>query len=130
MARKRSEAPSTVHEAPGVSRRGGEGQRSVMSPSRMPYRTPGAAEFPTAESASEAIAARILTYRGELRCFSCGRYLGEFESHPKAHGPGDVHFLAPEGGQQVQRPVMTDRGLRCPACDGRVVASEVDRVAA
>ncbi|MEX2032275.1 MAG: hypothetical protein WEA81_05355 [Dehalococcoidia bacterium] len=71
-----------------------------------------------------------LTYRGELRCFSCGRYLGEFESHPEAHGRNDVHFLRPEGGQTVPQPVKTERGLRCPACQGRVVASEVDRIAA
>ena len=71
-----------------------------------------------------------LTYRGELRCFSCGRYLGEFESHPEQHGQDDIHFLKPEGGQVIVRPVQTARGLRCPACQGRVVASEVDRIAA
>lgn len=71
-----------------------------------------------------------LTYRGELRCFSCGRYLGEFESHPEAHGRNDIHFRAPEAGQPVLQPVMTERGLRCPACQGRVMATEVDRIAA
>ncbi len=71
-----------------------------------------------------------LTYRGELRCFACGRYLGEFESHPEAHGRDDLHLLTPEGGQAVAQPLRTERGLRCPACQGRVVASEVDRVAA
>ena len=45
-----------------------------------------------------------LTYRGELRCFSCGRYLGEFESHPERHGRDDIHFLKPEGGQVVVEP--------------------------
>lgn len=71
-----------------------------------------------------------LTYRGELRCFSCGRYLGEFISHPERHGRDDVHFVAPEGGQAVVQPLRTERGLRCPACQGRVVASEVDTIAA
>ncbi len=71
-----------------------------------------------------------LTYRGELRCFSCGRYLGEFISHPERHGHDDVHFVAPEGGQAVVQPLRTERGLRCPACQGRVVASEVDKIAA
>lgn len=71
-----------------------------------------------------------LTYRGELRCFSCGRYLGEFESHPERHGRDDIHFLAAEGGQAVVQPLRTERGLRCPACQGRVVASEVNKIAA
>jgi DNA-directed RNA polymerase subunit N (RpoN/RPB10) len=71
-----------------------------------------------------------LTYRGELRCFSCGRYLGDFESHPEAHGRDDVHLLSPEGGQKVLQPLQTPKGLRCPACQGRVVTSEVDRIAA
>ena len=71
-----------------------------------------------------------LTYRGELRCFSCGRYLGEFESHPEAHGRNDLHLITPEGGQVLPQPLQTKGGLRCPACQGRVVASEVDRVAA
>ncbi|MEX1022408.1 MAG: hypothetical protein WD058_04600 [Dehalococcoidia bacterium] len=70
-----------------------------------------------------------LTYRGELRCFSCGRYLGDFESHPLAHGKDDVHLLAPDG-YVVMQPLQTDAGLRCPACQGRVVATDVDRVAA
>jgi len=84
----------------------------------------------TSDAIAAEFAARMLTYRGEFRCFSCGRYLGEFESHPKAHGPNDVHFLPADGGQTVQRPLQTERGLRCPACEGRVVASEVDRFAA
>ncbi|MCK9485594.1 MAG: hypothetical protein M0R73_02670 [Dehalococcoidia bacterium] len=71
-----------------------------------------------------------LTYRGELRCFSCGRYLGEFESHPEAHGRDDLHLITPEGGQTLPVPLVTKRGLRCPACQGRVVATEVDRIAA
>lgn len=71
-----------------------------------------------------------LTYRGELRCFSCGRYLGEFESHPEAHGRNDLHLITPEGGHALPQPLQTERGLRCPACQGRVVASEVDRIAA
>lgn len=71
-----------------------------------------------------------LTYRGELRCFSCGRYLGEFESHPERHGRDDIHFRSPEGGQPVPQPIRTERGLRCPSCQGRVVTAEVDRIAA
>lgn len=84
----------------------------------------------TSDAIAAEFAARMLTYRGEVRCFSCGRYLGEFESHPKAHGANDVHLLPAEGGQTVQRPLQTDRGLRCPACQGRVVASEMDLFAA
>lgn len=71
-----------------------------------------------------------LTYRGELRCFSCGRYLGDFLSHPEAHGKDDVHFVEPEAGAPVPQPVRTEAGLRCPACHGRVLAAEVDRIAA
>ena len=71
-----------------------------------------------------------LTYRGELRCFSCGRYLGEFISHPERHGRDDVHFVTPEAGRAVVQPLRTEQGLRCPACQGRVVASEVDKIAA
>lgn len=71
-----------------------------------------------------------VTYRGELRCFSCGRYLGEFESHPEQHGARDVHLLPVEPGVEIQQPIQTERGLRCPACEGRVIAAEMDRVAA
>ena len=71
-----------------------------------------------------------LTYRGELRCFACARYLGEFESHPLQHGPRDIHLLAPAAGAAIPQAVVTDRGLRCPVCGGRVIAEHVDREAA
>lgn len=72
----------------------------------------------------------MLTYRGELRCFSCSRYLGEFESHPKAHGTKDVHLLAPPEGALPHHAVQTERGLRCSACNGRAVGEFVDSIAA
>jgi hypothetical protein len=71
-----------------------------------------------------------ITYRGELRCFACGRYLGEFESHPALHGAKDLHLLPSEAGPQAHRPLLTKQGLRCSACNGRVVAEQVDRIAA
>ena len=72
----------------------------------------------------------LVTLRGELRCFSCSRYLGEFESHPQAHGPRDVHFIEPAEGALPHHAVETERGLRCSACNGRAVAEYVDRIAA
>ena len=73
----------------------------------------------------------LLTYRGELRCFSCSRYLGEFESHPQAHGPRDIHLLEPPAGTVLPyRAIVTERGPRCPVCNGRAVAEHVDSVAA
>ncbi len=39
------------------------------------------------------------TLRGELRCFSCSRYLGDFESHPEAHGATDFHLRGSEVGR-------------------------------
>ena len=72
----------------------------------------------------------LVTYRGELRCFSCSRYLGEFESHPSAHGPRDIHLLPPAEGALPYHAVETERGLRCSACNGRAVAEYVDTVAA
>jgi hypothetical protein len=73
---------------------------------------------------------RALTYRGELRCFTCGRYLGDFESHPEAHGKQDLHLVAPAAGAARGAVVETDRGLRCSVCNGRVVTDAVERIAA
>lgn len=73
---------------------------------------------------------RALTYRGELRCFSCGRYLGDFESHPEAHGERDLHLVPAAAGTARASAVQTDRGLRCSACNGRVVTDAVERIAA
>jgi len=72
----------------------------------------------------------MTTYRGELTCFACGRYLGEFESHPLDHGKHDVHFIEPAVGAPPQHAVETERGLRCSVCNGRVIAEYVDRLAA
>jgi len=72
----------------------------------------------------------MLTYQGELRCFSCSRYLGEFESHPQEHGPKDVHLLPPSEGALPHHAIQTDHGLRCSACNGRAVAEYVDSLAA
>lgn len=71
------------------------------------------------------------TLRGELRCFACARYLGEFESHPGRHGRGDLHLVAPrEGTALPQYPVETEGGLRCSRCGGRVVMEYIERIAA
>lgn len=70
-----------------------------------------------------------LTYRGELRCFSCARYLGEFEAHPVEHGRRDLHVIEPEVALP-HRPLETESGLRCSACGGRVLGEYVDRLAA
>ena len=72
----------------------------------------------------------LVTLRGELRCFSCSRYLGEFESHPQEHDPRDIHLIEPAEGALPAHAVQTDRGLRCSACNGRAVAEYVDNVAA
>ena len=69
--------------------------------------------------------------RGELRCFACSRYLGEFESHPEEHGTANIHLLEPEFGELAAKPVPADDGsLRCSHCGGRVLTEWVDRVAA
>jgi hypothetical protein len=73
---------------------------------------------------------RSMTLRGELRCFNCARYLGEFESHPEAHGKADLHLVVPEGRELQEHPVRTERGLRCSRCGGRVVTDWVERAAA
>ncbi|MDO9444462.1 MAG: hypothetical protein Q7K37_04035 [Dehalococcoidia bacterium] len=73
---------------------------------------------------------RALTYRGELRCFTCGRYLGDFESHPEAHGKGDLHLVPAQAGTARGIAIETARGLRCSVCDGRVVTDSVERIAA
>ena len=72
----------------------------------------------------------MTTYRGELRCFACGRYLGDFESHPFEHGKDDIHLVDPPGGALPQHAVMTERGLRCSVCSGRAIAEYVDKIAA
>ncbi len=73
--------------------------------------------------------APALTLRGELRCFSCARYLGDFESHPDTHGRADIHLIEPEFGQLPATPVKSDKGLHCSVCGGRAVAEYVDRAA-
>ncbi len=70
------------------------------------------------------------TLRGELRCFTCSRYLGDFESHPEAHGTADFHLRRSEIVTLPHRALETDGGLRCSHCGGRVVAENIDRVAA
>ncbi len=69
--------------------------------------------------------------RGELRCFICSRYLGDFESHPEEHGSADIHLVEPEFGALAARAVAVgDGSLRCSHCGGRVLTEWVDRVAA
>ena len=72
----------------------------------------------------------MLTIRGELHCFACARYLGDFESHPDEHGRADLHLLQPEFGQLPQSAIAGDDGLRCSRCGGRVVLEQMERVAA
>ncbi len=72
----------------------------------------------------------VTTIRGEVRCFSCSRYLGDFESHPEQHGNADIHLLRPEFGALPQHAVKTDDGLRCSRCGGRAVLDYMERVAA
>lgn len=68
--------------------------------------------------------------RGELRCFACARYLGDFESHPDRHGSDDIHLILPEGGALAQHAMQTEDGLRCSRCGGRAILDYVDVVAA
>ena len=68
--------------------------------------------------------------RGELRCLACGRYLGDFESHPGRHGKGDLHLVQPSAGTRPEHAVHTERGLRCSRCGGSVVTETLERVAA
>jgi hypothetical protein len=70
------------------------------------------------------------TLRGELRCFSCSRYLGDFESHPDAPGADDFHLRGSEVVALSHRPLETDDGLRCSHCDGSVVTEHIDRITA
>lgn len=72
----------------------------------------------------------MIVVRGELNCFTCGRFLGDFESHPKEHGPTDLHMIKMPGGERPFRPVKTKNGLACSHCGGRAVAQYMDRVAA
>ncbi len=72
----------------------------------------------------------MTTIRGELRCFACSRYLGDFESHPDQHGRSDIHVLTPQAGELPQRAVPGDGGLRCSHCGGRVMLEDLERIAA
>jgi len=72
--------------------------------------------------------APTLTLRGELHCFACARFLGDFESHPDEHGRDDIHLIQPEFGLAATA-VPSSKGLRCSACGGRAVAEYVDRAA-
>ena len=70
--------------------------------------------------------ARFSTLRGELHCFACARYLGDFEVHRGSHG--DVRLLEPEDGALAQHAVRTPDGLRCSRCGGRAILDYVDIV--
>lgn len=72
----------------------------------------------------------MVVVRGELHCFACGRFLGDFESHPQEHGRGDIHLVQPDVGPRPVHPVKTARGLACSHCGGRAVAQYLDRSAA
>ncbi len=72
----------------------------------------------------------MTTLRGELRCFSCSRYFGDFESHPERHGKNDLHVIRPESGRRSFEAVSTDQGLSCSVCGGRLVFDQLERVAA
>ncbi len=66
--------------------------------------------------------------RGEMHCFACSRYLGDFESHPETHGKGDIHVMPREGAPLPQHAVETAQGLRCSRCGGRVVLDYVEKI--
>lgn len=72
----------------------------------------------------------MATLRGELKCFTCARYLGDFESHPDEHGRSDIHLLKPKVGELSQHAVATADGLRCSRCGGRAVFEYLERAAA
>jgi len=72
----------------------------------------------------------MVVVRGELQCFACGRFLGDFESHPREHGADDLHLIPAETGTRPFYPVQTERGLACSHCGGRAVAQYLDRAAA
>ena len=72
----------------------------------------------------------MTTLRGELRCFACSRYLGDFESHPDRHGKDDLHMIVPREGRRVFAAIETSRGLACSVCGGRAVFDQLERVAA
>ena len=71
----------------------------------------------------------MTTLRGELKCFSCARYLGDFESHPDRHGRDDIHVLKRVEGALAQEAIETPDGLRCSRCGGRVVSEYLERAA-
>ena len=71
----------------------------------------------------------MTTLRGELKCFSCARYLGDFESHPDRHGRDAIHLLKPPEGMLAQVAIETKSGLRCSRCGGRVVTEYLERAA-
>lgn len=70
------------------------------------------------------------TFRGELHCLACGRYLGDFESHPERHGKDDLHVVEPKFGPLQDHAVKTARGWQCSRCGGRVLTELHERVAA
>lgn len=72
----------------------------------------------------------MITLVGELKCFECARYLGDFKSHPDEHGPFDVHLLPREGGELPAHAVASERGLRCSRCGGRAVYDQLERAIA
>lgn len=69
--------------------------------------------------------APALTLRSELRCFTCVRFLGDFESHPETHGRGDIHILKPEF-ELPASAVESKRGLSCSVCGGRAMAENIN----
>ena len=71
----------------------------------------------------------MTTLRGELRCFACSRYLGDFESHPDRHGKDDLHLVPLVEGKRAFEAIATDKGLRCSVWGG-VAYAELERFAA
>ena len=65
--------------------------------------------------------------RGELRCFACSRYLGDFESRGGSR-PRDLRLCPPDAAPLPHSAVLTERGLRCSHCGGRAIAENVDRL--
>ncbi len=68
--------------------------------------------------------------RGEMRCFACARYLGDYESRTTGRAAPTVRMLRPEVGELAQHAVPGDAGWACSRCGGRVIFEQQELVAA
>lgn len=68
--------------------------------------------------------------RGEMRCFSCARYLGDYESRTKGQEAPTVRILRPKVGDLAQHAIRGDAGWACSRCGGRVIFEQQELLAA